>query len=88
MTDRTANHILDETFLEIRAKLLEIAADFDRMDRAADDGESMSGVSNERREKLSEAVRLLLSEGPDRAERLQKLFSREYESQWRSEMQI
>ena len=88
MTNRTANQILDECFLDIRAKLLEVAADFDRIDRAADEQGALDGQSSENRERLSDAVRLLLSEGPDRAERLQKLFSREYESSWRSEMQI
>ena len=88
MTNRAANEILDESYLDIRAKLLEVAASFDRIDRASDDGSRLSGEAAEKREQLSEAVRLLLSEGPDRAERFQKLFSREYESQWRSDMQI
>ncbi len=88
MTERTANEILDDTFLDIRAKLLEVAADFDRIDRASDAGAKLTGSALERREKLAEAARLLLSEGPDRAERFQKLFSREYDSTWRTEMQL
>jgi hypothetical protein len=85
---RTANSILDEKFLDIRAKLLEVAADFDRVDRAADDGETLSGHSLELRQRLGEATQIVLSEGPDRAERLQVLFSRPFEESWRSEMQI
>ena len=88
MSKRTANDILNDKFLHIRAKLLEVAADLDRIERASDDQGSLSGESAEKRERLSEAVRLLLSEGPDRAERLQKLFSREYDSSWRSQMQL
>ena len=89
MAERTAKSILDEKFLDIRAKLLEVAADFDRIDRAMDDeGTSLTTDHAAKREKLNEAVRLLLSEGPDRAERMQKLFSRDYSPQWRSEMQI
>ncbi|MGB7342787.1 MAG: hypothetical protein WBD20_01110 [Pirellulaceae bacterium] len=85
---RTSNEILDEKFLDIRAKLLEVAADFDRIDRAAGETSVLSGRSAEIRERLDEATKILLSEGPDRAERLQILFSRPYESSWRSEMQI
>ena len=88
MTNRPADAILDETFLEVRAKLLQVAATLDRIDRSSDDGSPLSGDAPDRRKKLDDAIRLLLSEGPDRAERLQLLFSREYESTWRQEMQI
>ncbi len=88
MTNRPANEILDETFLEMRAKLLEIAATIDRIDRSADDGAPLTGDAVVRRGKIDDAIRLLLSEGPDRAERLQLLFSRQYESTWRQAMQV
>ena len=88
MTKRTAEAILNDQFLFIRAKLLEVAADFDRIDRAADECGKLSSEALEKRELLGEAARLLLTEGPDRAERLQKLFSREYSSSWRSDMQV
>ena len=85
---QTADQIFDESFLEVRAKLLEIAATLDRIDRTADESGPLTGKTEPRRLKLDEAIRILLSEGPDRAERLQRLFSREYENDWRSEMQI
>ena len=88
MSPRPADAILDETFLEVRAKLLEVAATLDRIDRSSDDGSPLSSDASQVRKKLDEAIRLLLSEGPDRAERLQLLFSREYESNWREQMQI
>ncbi len=88
MTKRDANQILDETFLEMRAKLLEVAADFDRIDRSADQAGGLTDENNLQRQKLNQAIELLLTEGPDRAERLQKLFSREYSEQWRSDMQL
>ncbi len=87
-TPRNANTILDETFLEVRAKLLEVAATLDRIDRSADDGQPLDQQAGLRRAKLDDAIRILLSEGPDRAERLQRLFSREYQPQWRQTMQI
>jgi hypothetical protein len=86
--NRTANSILDEKFLDVRAKLLEVAADFDRIDRAAENGDALSGRSLERRQRLDEATQIVLSDGSDRAERLQVLFSRPFDESWRSEMQI
>ena len=85
---RTANQILDESFLAVRAKLLELAATLDRIDRSADEGSPLTDQSEPRRASIDDAIRILLSEGPDRAERLQRLFSREYEADWRSQMQL
>jgi hypothetical protein len=85
---RAADQILDETFLEVRAKLLEVAATLDRIDRSADEGAPLSDDKTGQRRQVDEAIRICLSEGPDRAERLQKLCSREYESGWRKQMQI
>ena len=65
MTKRDANQILDETFLEMRAKLLEVAADFDRIDRSADQAGGLTDENNLQRQKLNQAIELLLTEGPD-----------------------
>lgn len=88
MSQRAASDILDESFLEVRAKLLEVSATLDRIDRSADDGDALADQAVSRRSKLDDAIRILLSEGPDRAERLQRLFSRQYEPQWRDQMQV
>ncbi len=88
MSQRTAAQILDETFLEVRAKLLEVAATLDRIDRSAEDGEPLSHPDTSRRSTVDQAIRILLDESPDRAERLQRLFSREYDSQWREQMNV
>jgi hypothetical protein len=85
---QSADQILDECFLEVRAKLLEVAATLDRVDRGSDESAPLSANAETRRAKLDEAIRLLLSEGPDRAERLQRLFSRQYDANWRTQMQI
>jgi len=85
---RPAGVILEESFLDVRAKLLEVAAVLDRIDRAADgDGDPLHQEHQERVEKVRQGIRILLSEGPDRAARLQLLFSRQYEPQWRENMQ-
>ena len=85
---RTADRILDETFLEVRAKLLEVAATLDRIDRSAGGGSPLSTSQMAKRDQIDEAIRICLSDGPDRAERIQQLFSREYESSWRKQMQL
>lgn len=73
----TAAEVLEREFLEMRAKLLELAASLDRMDRS--DGE----VVNDRRlELIREGIQVLSSRHDDRAEQLQLLFSREYDDQW------
>lgn len=71
--------VLEQEFLPLRAKILEIAAGLDRLDRA--EGDAGSDV---RRERLEEAMRILLSSEAGRAERVQLLFSREFDEKWRS----
>lgn len=70
--------VLDREYLEIRARLLELAASFDRLDRG--DGD----VSNDpRTERIRQGLNILLRDEPGRAEAIQLLFSREYEPGWR-----
>lgn len=88
MAQRNATAILDECFLPVRAKLLEIAATLDRIDRACDDGPQLEQEAAGRRASIDDGIRILLSEGPDRAERMQRLFSRDYEPDWRAKMSV
>ena len=85
---RAASQILTESFLEDRAKLLEVAATLDRIERSDDAGEPLPPEAQVQRQQLDTAIEILLSEGSDRAERLQKLFSRQYESDWRQQMDL
>lgn len=73
--------ILDRHFLDLRARLLEMAATLDRIDRAP--GE-LGGDA--RPATIDAAIRILGEAGPGRAERLQQLFSRSYDPQWRRDM--
>ncbi len=80
--------VLDRHFLEVRARLLEIAATLDRLDRAS--GESKS---DRRYLEIVSAIEFLASQNvdvaaADRAEHLQRLFSRHYDSQWRETMNV
>jgi hypothetical protein len=75
----TAPEVLDREFLEIRAKVLEVAACFDRLDRAPGTVEQ-----DPRMVRLRQAIDLLLDAYPDRAERTQLVFSRKYDENWRA----
>lgn len=72
---------LDRHFLEVRGRILELAAIFDRLDR----GTGADGVQEDPRlRQLHEGVKLLLSPEPGRAEQIQMLFSDEYIPNWKS----
>ncbi|XZE53235.1 hypothetical protein SH139x_004967 [Planctomycetaceae bacterium SH139] len=80
-----ANQVLDRHYLEVRAKLLEIAATLDRVERAAE----AESVDHQRLEQLMAGLQILQQAGvTDRAEQIQQLFSRAYDPQWRSEFEV
>lgn len=76
----SAEQVLEREFLPVRAKILEIAASLDRIERA--DG---SIAREQQWNTLLTAIRTLLEEEPGRAEQIQLLFSREYQREWREE---
>jgi hypothetical protein len=76
----TREQVVNRYFLEMRCKVLEVAASLDRVDRAAPSG---NGSDDPRLEQLRRAVRVLLEAGPGRAEKVQQIFSREYDPNWR-----
>lgn len=81
--DRSAQQVLDAEVLHLRAKLLEVAAGLDRIDRA---GEPLPDATT--METFRAAIETLLRTGPGRAERIQLLFSRAYEDSWRDSMEM
>lgn len=77
---RDALQVLDRDFFEIRAKILEIAAGLDRIDRApAHPGDH----PDPRLSQIRQALDALREPGPDRAETIQLLFSLPYDAAWR-----
>ena len=76
---QTARQILDRHYLEIRSKILDLAASLDRLDRT-DDAKSLQ--DDPRLAKLRSGIELLLMPGNDRAERVQMLFSDAYVENW------
>ncbi len=88
MSARSADAVLNESFLEVRAKLLEVAATLDRIDRASASGKPLSDAMQAQRNRLDEAIEILHEDNVGRAEKLQKLFSREYQPDWRKTFQV
>ena len=70
-----ATEALNRYFFECRAKLLDVAAILDRIARGG-------GAADARLDKIREAIDILQSEGDDRAERIQQVFSLNYEEGW------
>jgi hypothetical protein len=81
--ERTRDAVLEQEFLPLRAKILEIAAGLDRLDRA-----TAAGDDGGRRERLEKAIQLLLADEPSRAARVQLLFSRDYDEDWRTRFEL
>lgn len=80
-----SQQILDREFLEIRAKVLEVAAALDRIERAEGDV-----AKDPRAELLAKAIAIINGNGANatRAERVQILFSNDYNSDWQENFQI
>ncbi|MEZ6053136.1 MAG: hypothetical protein R3C02_17390 [Planctomycetaceae bacterium] len=79
MATKTADSILDRHFLELRCEILNLAAALDRIERS----DGFEAVSEDNRlELLRQGIDILRTEGTDRAERMQMLFSDEYQAGW------
>ena len=74
-----ASAVLDRIYLDVRCRLLDIAASLDRVERA----EGSDDVKDDPRLKqLLDGVVILASGESDRAERIQMLFSDAYTPGW------
>ena len=76
---QSAPEVFDQTFLLIRARILEIAAALDRIDRA----ESAESVrADSRYAQIVQSLEILLSDGFHRAAQIQEIFSDQYDPTW------
>lgn len=79
MTPLPAKTALDSFFLEARSKVLDLAAILDRVGR----GQGASGLEDDPRlARLRQALEVLSDESGGRAERIQKIFSLDYDPAW------
>jgi len=81
---RNRRDVLEQEFLHVRSKLLEVAAFFDRLDCA----ESSSEINSSQLERLQQGCEILTDNQSDKAARLQLLFSRQYEPAWRETFEV
>jgi hypothetical protein len=76
------SRLLDREFLEIRARILDLAAALDRLDRAPDPP-GPPHHPDARLGQIRQALEVLLSPDADRTETVQQVFSLEYAPDWR-----
>jgi hypothetical protein len=77
-----AKACLDREFLEMRCRLIDLAASLDRIERANGSG-VLAGDS--RTAGIREALAVLARGGLDRTEQVQRIFSDPYQSDWRAQ---
>ncbi len=79
MTPLPAAKALDTFFLEARSKLLDLAAILDRIGRG---GDSSILENDPRLDRIRQALEVLHDRSGGRAERIQQIFSLDYDSAW------
>ena len=79
MTPLPATRALDQYFLDVRSRLLDVAAILDRVGRG---GGTEATASDPRLARIRTAIEILHSDTPNRAELIQKLFSLDYDPEW------
>jgi hypothetical protein len=87
LSNRDAAAVLDRDFLELRGKILEVAASLDRFDRAPSHHHH-GEVPDRRLAQIRQALEALLEPGPGRAETVQHIFSLDYDPAWRERFGI
>jgi len=83
IVERTAQQVIADEFLIARAKILELAATLDRIERSSGDVEDSKQMNL-----LAQGMHILCDEEVDKAKRVQLLMSRQYDPQWQHTMSI
>jgi hypothetical protein len=79
MNPLPANKALDAFFLEARSRILDVAAILDRINR----GQGAGLIeSDPRMDRIRKALEVLHDQSGGRAERIQQIFSLEYDASW------
>ena len=79
----TAPEVLQREFLDIRCRILDLAAMFDRLDRASGNVRDDARIA-----RLQEALDMLAQRRADRAEQVQLVFSRVYDEAWQKNLNV
>ncbi len=82
---RSKAEVLNRDFLETRSRVLDLAAALDRLDRAPRAG---TESPDSRLAQLRQAIEALLEPEHGRAETVQRIFSLEYDSDWRTRFEL
>lgn len=83
VTAMTTEQTIEREFLPIRAKILEIAAALDRIERCEDFDDTYPQLKQ-----IREGIETLLRPDDDRAEQVQLIFSRPYDDAWQNEFGV
>ena len=79
-TPLPAAKAIDQFFLDARSKLLDVAATLDRIGRGSD---AQSADADPRMARIRQALEVLADQSGGRAERIQKIFSLDYDPNWK-----
>ena len=77
-----SNEVLNREFLAMRAKILELAASLDRIERAEGD------CDEAKMKLLREGIDIIAGDSGEKAVAIQMLFSRGYQDGWREEFEV
>jgi hypothetical protein len=80
MTPLPASKALENYFLEARSKILDLAGILDRIQRGKD---ATSVSSDPRLTRIAQALEVLQDQSGARAERIQQIFSLDYDPEWK-----
>lgn len=83
IAERSAQQIVAEDFMIARARIVELAATLDRIERASgnvDDSKNM--------QLLMQGMNILCDDEVEKAKRVQLLMSRHYDPEWQTQMAI
>ena len=80
MNPLPAPRALDQYFLDARSRLLDLAAVLDRIGRGEN---TVDAKSDPRVARIHEALEVLLADAPNKAESIQRIFSLEYDPNWK-----
>ena len=83
MATMTASEVLERELPEIRAGLLQLAAQLDRLGRAGVDV-----TADPRMQAVRRGVEVLAKLDAGRAEQTQLIFSRPYEKDWKQKLEV